>query len=235
MKISLVFFLISFTFILNDDMIKKLINEPEFKNKENILKTIGEHLFLKKYEPAFVAGILGNIFRDKDIGFFEKSNFDSNPEQKPEYLKIMDEKHEYRNKYSGKRITEVSLRNLGSLLETLKGKKWKGQFGLGCVQWRGNRAYALYKLYYSECGNCDTIPLEDATRSEAKMLTIELESSTYSYIYEEWKKENPNINTPKAAYNAGLLIANKYEGLEDNKKAKNRANIAEKMYNAMTN
>lgn len=236
MKISLVFFLISFTFILNNDMIKKLINEPEFKNKENILKIIGRHLFLKNYEPAFVAGILGNIFRDKDIGFFEKSDFDSNPEQKPEYLKYMDENHEYRKKYSGKRITEVSLRNLGSLLVQLKKKSWnQGQFGLGCVQWRGSRTYALYELYYSECGNCDTIPLEDATRSEAKMLTIELESSTYSYIYEEWKKKNPIINNPKAAYNAGLLIANKYEGLEDNKKAKDRAIIAEKMYNAMTN
>ena len=128
------------------------------------------------------------------------------------------------------------MRNLKSLLVQLKKKSWnKGQFGLGCVQWRGNRTYTLYELYSRECGNCDKIPLEDATRSEAIMLTMELESSTYSYIYEEWKKENPIINNPKAAYNAGLLIANKYEGLEDNKKAKDRAIIAENMYNAMTN
>ena len=175
MKLSFVLLLITFTFISNHEMIEKLIKKGAYKSKEGTIKIIGNLLFDKGYEPAFVAGVLANINHEAPIGKFESSAYDKYPEDKPKYLKYMDEKYQYRKKYSGKIITEVSLRELGSLLDNLKRDNWeKGKFGLGCVQWTGSRTYDLYVVYKKECGNCNKISLSDATSSEGKLIINEL-------------------------------------------------------------
>lgn len=95
---------------------------------------IGTLLLNNKYEPSFVAGVLGNILHEGSIGKFESSNYVFNPNAKPSYLKYMDSIYSYRNKYSGKCVTEVSLKELIKLMEKLKKDNYnKGKFWLGCV------------------------------------------------------------------------------------------------------
>ena len=76
----------------------------------------------------------------------------------------MDQTYNYRSKYSGKCVTDVSLRELYKLLQKLKQYNWqKGKFGLGCVQWTGSRTFTLVETYRDVCKNCDKITLDQAT------------------------------------------------------------------------
>ena len=147
----------------------------------------------------------------------------------------MDQLYNYRSKYSGKIITEVSMHELSSLLEKLKSNGWKkGKFGLGCIQWTGGRTYNLFKIYQKECNNNNRITLAQATAAEGKMVISEL-SGDYKYIYNEWKNNNSNKNTGLAAYNAGHILCMKYEVPADREnKAKTRGKTAQDIYNIMT-
>jgi uncharacterized protein YjhX (UPF0386 family) len=218
----------------SNEMIEKL-KKSNYVKKET-LAIIGQLLFDNGYETAFVAGVLGNINHEANIGLFESSAYISHPEDEPKYLKYMDQYYSYRTKYSGKLITEVSLDELNTLLNKLKNDKWeKGKFGLGCVQWTGERTLNLFKIYRSENNNKDSISFNQATNAEGKLIINEF-SNDYKYIYNNWKKENENkINSENAAYNAASKICLDYERpsyKED--KAKTRGNTAKKIYKIMT-
>jgi hypothetical protein len=217
-------------------MIKKIENSSKYNSaKKKTMSIIGTLLFTKGYEASFVAGILGNINHEGNIGMFESSNYSSNPSAEPQYLKYMDTLYNYREKYSGKCVTDVSMSELGKLMEKLKAKNWnEGKFGLGCVQWTGSRTYSLVQLYFKECENRNEITLEEATAAEGKMVIQEFEGS-YKYIYNQWKKENSDTDSANAAYNAGHIICTKYEVPVDyNTKAITRGNTAKELYELMT-
>ena len=170
MKFTLVLFLNVFSSIQSHPMIDKLIESGKYDTKKRPLKIIGNLLFDNSSEPAFVAGIFGNIYNGAVIGKFESSDYSSRPDSKPDYLKYMDDNYEYSNKYSGKIITEVNLQEVGTLLDKLKRDKWKkGKFGLGCVQWTGSRTKDLWNLYNDECGSCTSITIQQATKAEGKL------------------------------------------------------------------
>ena len=218
----------------SNEMIEKL-KKSNIVKKET-LAIIGQLLFDNGYETSFVAGVLGNINHEASIGLFESSAYISHPEDEPKYLKYMDQYYSYRTKYSGKLITEVSLDELNTLLNKLKNDKWeKGKFGLGCVQWTGERTLNLFKIYRSENNNGDSISFNQATNAEGKLIINEF-SNDYKYIYNNWKAENKNkINSEDAAYNAASKICLDYERpsyKED--KAKTRGNTAKKIYKIMT-
>jgi uncharacterized protein YjhX (UPF0386 family) len=218
----------------SNEMIEKL-KKSNIVKKET-LAIIGQLLFDNGYETSFVAGVLGNINHEASIGLFESSAYISHPEDEPKYLKYMDQYYSYRTKYSGKLITEVSLDELNTLLNKLKNDKWeKGKFGLGCVQWTGERTLNLFKIYRSENNNKDSISFNQATNAEGKLIINEF-SNDYKYIYNNWKAENKNkINSEDAAYNAASKICLDYERpsyKED--KAKTRGNTAKKIYKIMT-
>lgn len=218
----------------SNEMIEKL--KKSNYNKKETLAIIGQLLFDNGYETAFVAGVLGNINHEASIGLFESSAYISHPEDEPKYLKYMDQYYSYRTKYSGKLITEVSLDELNTLLNKLKNDKWeKGKFGLGCVQWTGERTLNLFKIYRSENNNKDSISFNQATNAEGKLIINEF-SNDYKYIYNNWKKENENkINSENAAYNAASKICLDYERPSDmENKAKTRGNTAKKIYKIMT-
>lgn len=217
-------------------MIKKIENSSKYTSaKKKTMSIIGTLLFNKGYEASFVAGILGNIYHEGNIGMFESSAYIKNPSAEPQYLKYMDNLYSYRTKYSGKCVTEVSMSELSKLMEKLKAKNWnEGKFGLGCVQWTGSRTYSLVQLYLKECGNSNKITLDQATSAEGKMVIQELEGS-YKKIYTTWKSNNSNTNSASAAYNAGHDICTKYEVPADYKnKAVTRGNTAKELYNLMT-
>ena len=218
----------------SNEMIEKL-KKSNYVKKET-LAIIGQLLFDNGYETAFVAGVLGNINHEANIGLFESSAYISHPEDEPKYLKYMDQYYSYRTKYSGKLITEVSLDELNTLLNKLKNDNWeKGKFGLGCVQWTGERTLNLFKIYRSENNNGDSISFNQATNAEGKLIINEF-SNDYKYIYNNWKKENENkINSENAAYNAASKICLDYERPSDmENKAKTRGNTAKKIYKIMT-
>ena len=218
----------------SNEMIKNLKNSNYYKKET--LAIIGQLLFDNGYETAFVAGVLGNINHEASIGYFESSLYTSHPENEPQYLKYMDQLYSYRTKYSGKKITAVSLNELGELLDKLKKDNWKkGKFGLGCVQWTGERTLDLFKKYRSENNYLDSITFVQAASAEGKLIISEL-SNGYKNIYDNWKKENKNnINSETAAYNAAYKVCMNYEIPSDKaNKAVTRGNTAKNIYKIMT-
>ena len=217
-------------------MIKKLEESHIYDTKMSTLSIIGNLLFDKEVEASFVAGILANIFHGENIGRFESSsNYDLNPEEKPDYLKYMDDNYDYKFRYSNKLITDVSIKELGQMLNKLKSDNWqKGKFGLGCVQWRGERTYKLFELYKQESDSILSITTEQATLAEGKMFINEFRSN-YTSVYYQWQNENKNKNKPLAAYRAGHNIYTKYVNeKEDVNRARIRARTARDMYITMT-
>ena len=217
-------------------MMIKLKNSKKYSStKTNTMTIIGTVLLNNKYEPSFVAGVLGNIYHEGSIGLFESSKYVTHPEKEPQYLKYMDSIYDYRNKYSGKLITNVSLREVSKLLQKLKANNWeRGKFGLGCIQWTGSRTYTLVETYLEVCNNCDKISLDQATEAEGKMVMKELKGS-HSYVYSNWKSQNSNTQSTNAAYNAGYIVCKKYEVPADTEnRAKERGNTAITIYNIMT-
>ena len=204
--------------------------------KKTTFIVIGKLLLDSGYEPTFVAGILANIYYEGSIGRFESSKY-KNENRKPQYLKYMDEFYNYREKYSHKLITEVSLNELSKLMELLHNQGWKkGKFGLGCVQWTGERTRSLVKLYVNEAKGRDRININEATAAEGKMIINEF-NGRYKKIYTEWKNSNmQKIESSNAAYEAGSIVCRKYEVPADYmKKGDIRGKFAIKVYRIMLN
>ena len=218
----------------SNEMIKKLEQSSKYSSKITTLSIIGTLLFENNYPTSFIAGVLGNIYHEGKIGYFESSAY-KNLDRKPQYLKHMDELYKYAEKYSGKIITEVSMNELNDVMNKLKADKWqKGKFGLGCIQWTGERTYSLFKLYQQECNNKDRIDINQAISAEGKMVMNELKGN-YQFVYKNWDNENPNKNSKNAAYNAGSILCLKYEvPFQKEEQAKIRAKTSEDIYNIMT-
>ena len=217
-------------------MLQNIQNSGQFGNKSDALIKIGELLFKKGYKKAFIAGLLANIYHEGNFGYFESSKYVKNPGAKPGYLKIMDEKYDYANKYSGKCVTEVSLTELKNLIDELQNNNWKnGKFGLGVIQWTGGRTAALVNLYLEVANGNNYINMDQVILAEGKMLISELNSNQYKNIYENWKENNNNdIDSENAAYDAGAKICQKYEIPYDTQnQAIKRGNTAKNIYRIM--
>ena len=218
-------------------MIAKIENSNQFGDKKHALVIIGNLLFNNGYETAFIAGLLANINHEGNFGFFECSNYKSRPNLKPNYLKLMDSLYKYNELYSGKYVHEISLKALKDMCDKLKKDNWqKGKFGLGTIQWTGERTYTLVEHYLRECNNADKISLEQVISAEGKMIINELKSNSYKSIYDDWKRENQNnLNSENAAFGAASKICKKYEvPTEKEKKAVERGNTAKQIYKIMT-
>ena len=155
----------------HDAMIKKIENLNNFGEKTRALIIIGKILFNNGYETAFIAGLLANIKHEGNFGFFESSNYKTHPKNKPEYLKLMDKLYNYDKKYSGKYVYQISLKELKEMCDKLKKDKWqKGKFGLGVIQWTGERTINLVDLYLKEVNNANNISLDQVISAEGKMV-----------------------------------------------------------------
>ena len=217
-------------------MLQNIQNSGQFGNKSDALIKIGELLFKKGYKKAFIAGLLANIYHEGNFGYFESSKYVKKPGAKPGYLKIMDEKYDYANKYSGKCVTQVSLKELKNLINELQNNNWKnGKFGLGVIQWTGGRTDSLVNLYLEVANGNDYINMDQVILAEGKMIISELNSNQYKNIYENWKENNNNdIDSENAAYDAGAKICQKYEIPYDTQnQAIKRGNTAKNIYRIM--
>lgn len=204
--------------------------------KTAILVT-GEKLLNKGYKPKFVAGVLGNIMNEGLPGQFEQSNYKTNPEKKPAYLKNMDKDFDYTKNYSGKNIGEVGIKETVQLQENASKKKHRDngkvvtdKFGIGMCQFTGDRAgdvLRAYQKFYDKTGE-NHPSKEQCLEIEVDFMLKEIKGKKYKNIYEDWKKEN------KTAYSAGYSFCIKYETPADKvSKGKERGNNAEKIYKVM--
>lgn len=194
--------------------------------KKSAMLAAAEKLLNDGYEVEFVAGVLGNIQSEGTIGKFESSAYISNPDAEPLYLKYMDEHFDYRKKFSGKSIRDVGISAALELQKNAENSNFQGKFGLGMIQWTGSRTGGLLS-YYQKYASSDKPTEDECIKAEINFMVDELKSSSYSYIYANWKK-NPT------AANAGKLICEEYERPKDKTtQSPIRANNAEKIYNIM--
>jgi len=217
-------------------------------DKRSTLERMATVMLSEGYELAFVVGMLANVYYEGAVGKFEGSNYkDDNLKNKPKYLIIMDEKYDYGSKYSGKKITEVNLDELEVLLKQLESDNWEnGKFGLGSIQWTGERTMRLFQYYRAEAGDSSFITLEQAQKAEEDFMLAELKGSSYTSIYPDWcdvkttkdDKKNSlqysNLNSSDAAKVAASRICRLYEKPKSvDTKVGQRITLAGKLYEKM--
>jgi hypothetical protein len=224
---------------------KTLNNIDKSKNipvaKKEPAKALAKVMLEKKYDLAFVAGMLANVCHEGEAGKFESSAYKSKPE--PSYLLMMDTYYGYRNKYSGQYVFNKDLTAVDKMVTTLNVNGWKiktsgkdngkrAGFGLGSVQWTWKRAYTLVQMYKEANGGKAKIGKDQTIQAEAKMVTTELLSKQYKSIYESWKSNNVKaLATQAAAYNAGYKLSLNYEVPAGGRKsAEQRGSLAKKIY-----
>ncbi|WP_239617948.1 phage tail tip lysozyme [Cohnella mopanensis] len=203
------------------------------KEKKDTLVYMAKLLLKEGYDPRFVAGVLGNILAEGSVGMFESSNYKSNPKKEPDYLKYMDKYHDYRKDYSGKNISEVGIEKTKELLDELEDEGYKGKFGLGCVQWTGERTMGLIDCYIKVCGEKGFPTKEQCIEAESMFILQELKGS-YKNVYTNWKSKYGNSKDGDAAAKAaGSVVCKEYEKPKDPNQAGIRGNNAEKIYDVM--
>ena len=221
--------------ISSDEMMKNLSKSNTYGGKTNAMTIIGQIMLNSGYEAAFVAGLLANIYHEGNFGYFESSKYVSHPEHKPKYLKFMDDNYDYASKYSGKCVTDININDLKTLCDKLKKDNWnKGKFGLGIIQWTGERTGTLVNYYVAEANGAAKLSMNQVIAAEGKFVMSELKGG-YSSIYNDWKKNNANnICSQNAAYNAASQICLRYE-IPANKeqRAVERGNTAKNVFKIM--
>lgn len=195
------------------------------EDKKTAMYMAAERLLNDGYEVEFVAGILGNIQNEGTPGKFESSNY-SDPSKKPAYLKYMDEHFDYRNKFSGKSITEVGISATIQLQNSAAASGYAGKFGLGMIQWTGSRTGKLLQAY-QQYATSDKPTKEECIKAEVNFMADELKGD-YARVYANWKAGE------KTASSAGDIVCRQYEipGDTDNQ-ARIRAQNASKIYDVM--
>lgn len=201
--------------------IKNCSNSIIPSTKKDICIAMTIHMLSNGYELSFIAGLLANIMFEGNVGKFESSNYVSNP--KPDYLNYMDTAYNgtdfYLNNYSGKTIMEVNVQTVWNMLNDLKTQSnntWRigGSrvgFGLGSIQWTFGRAYSLACLYKNKVGQGTTITTVQAISAEVTMIINELNSSAYSGIVADWRKDCANdVDSLAAANLSGSMLCYRY-------------------------
>lgn len=194
-------------------------------DKKTAMYMAAERLLNDGYEVEFVAGILGNIQNEGTPGKFESSNY-SNPDKKPAYLKYMDEHFDYRNKFSGKSITEVGISATIQLQNGAAASGYAGKFGLGMIQWTGSRTGKLLQAY-QQYATSDKPTKEECIKAEVNFMADELKGD-YARVYTNWKAGD------RTASSAGDIVCRQYEIPGDTaNQARIRAQNASRIYDVM--
>ena len=224
------------------EMAQNILNDTSLglsEDKKRTLAAMADALLNEGYEPAFVAGMLGNFACEGSFGMFESSHYISNPGAEPDYLRYMDEHWNYRAEYSGQSIVGKSLSQVHAMISDLDAKGYhdggsRAGFGFGCAQWTFGRTKGLIEKYMEVAGSNDTITAEQAIKAEGLYMVDEVNNS-YHYVYENWKAANANnLSSASAADSAGRIACTQYEKPYDAaNKQYTRGQMAESIYNVM--
>lgn len=241
-----------------EDMLNNLRNSSfyfygqSYAYKKSTMIEVAEKMLDAGFEPAFVAGALGNVAKEGSCGMFEnvfsyskdfvskyygtRHNYIAHMNGWTEWCDHGHDHSEYRQ-YAGKLIYNgFSLSAVSNMLEQYKNEGWLATFGLGCLQWTSSngsdQTIELINYYKREVGSADTITYSQCVSAEAKMIANKLGSS---YAYSYWKSQNATqLNSVDSAYSAGYEICVKYER-PANKENQGimRGNIAREIFSAM--
>lgn len=196
-------------------------------DKKETCLLAAETLLNEGYEPAFVAGLLGNIVAEGNIGLFELYNTDQDY-----HLNLNGYLQEYYNTtyndmFHNKHIYEMDLNKVYEIVTNLKNMNWRVSqdqasrwsgnkgirifTGVGCVGWSEGRLYTMIELYREVCNNRSTITEEEAKKAEALMIVREL-TGDYASVYNDWKSTNASaLDSQGAAIDAAAKICDDYE------------------------
>ncbi len=210
-------------------MLNNLKNDTSLgltKEKKTAMLMAAERLLNDNYKLAFVAGVLGNIQNEGNVGQFESSNYKSNPSMEPSYLKYMDAHCNYRSRFSGKSIRDVGISAALQLQKQARASGYSGKFGLGMIQWTGKRTEGLLKSY-QKYAKSDKPTMNECIMAEVNYMADELKGE-FSKVYTSWKAGN------KTAENAGRIFCDQYENpANKSREMKRRGNNASKIYEIM--
>lgn len=213
------------------------------RSKRDAAASFAEILLENDYEPTFVAGILANFEKEGNIGQLENSNYTTNPDKKPDYLKYMDSQYNglnyYLNNYSNKTIMSLSVNAVYNILLNLKNSSnntWKINgsrvgFGIGAFQWTFDRSWKLMIEYRKQNNNADTISNSQVINAEMSMLIDELKSNEYYDVLPFWEDQCTSyFDTVDAANRAGFTVCTHYLKPQDTNQPQIRATLAEQIY-----
>lgn len=194
------------------------------EDKRTALLTAAERLLRENFDSRFVAGVLGNVLSEGNLGQFENSNY-SDESEKPVYLEYMDANFDYASHLSNRSIQTVGISL--AMEFALKGKEsGVGMFGLGMCQWTGDRTIGVLQSYQKYAQN-DKPTTEECIKAEINFMVDELKGE-FSYVYLNWMNDN------KTAAKAGYIFCGQYEIPGDTEaQAVIRAANAEKIYSVM--
>ena len=199
-------------------------------------KSLETAFFIRKnlkynFKIEFNCGLIGNISNEGKIGYFESSNYKTNPSVKPKYLKHMDNYHSYKEKASGKNIMELGIGIFEELDKSSSSKCQKysneHKFGFGCVQWPEPSRLKMIVDKYKELGNIKP-KLEQCVQIETDYIKYEFQNiDSYIKIYESWERETLNLSPEDKVKIATKKICYGYEvPVDKEKKLPNREKYA---------
>ena len=207
--------------------------------KKETLVYVANVLLQSGYELSFVAGLLGNIVEEGPAGKFESSYYKKN--EPPAYIKFINENTDYENLLSGKNISEVGIEETQAFLDDLDAlvqnmseeDKDLAKFGLGCIQWTGDRTKELLDCYREVCQGNNYPTAEQCMQAEARMFINEFQKDS-GKIYTDYNAQYVEKESADKANDAGKYLCKNYvKPKVDN--SKERGNHAENIYNIMEN
>ena len=188
------------------------------------------------FEIEFICALIGNVVNEGNFGYFESSNYKTYPSNKPEYLRHMDNHHNYRELASGKNIMDLGIgifdkldtkyrnectgfkenENSCAIICKFSGEKClsyseKHKFGFGCVQWTAPNRLKVIIGEYKKLGNIKP-SLEQCIKIEINYIKYEFQNiDQYKKIYNEWKNKTLNFSSSERVIEATKEICYKYE------------------------
>jgi len=199
--------------------------------RRDTMVIIGQNMLNNGYEAAFVAGMLANVMGEGNFGQFEIAGSTISSNQA--YLNYVVDNHNYRTRFSGRHIHDLSagtlqdLRNIVSNRINTHGNN-ANLFGLGALQWtNGTRILHLIDNYIREAGGSNrTITREQVIRAENLTLLQQISGegghtgpppggtgfNSWGFdLYAYWRSVNSNnLNSEAATRNAGSSITQRF-------------------------
>ena len=246
--------------LTKETMISRLNASSYLGSKKEACVVLAGLLWDSGFPPAYIAGVLANIYAEGTVGLFENisgytqarllqvypglkkiseggsghQNYIAHMKGFSEYDSCGHNHSEYAQ-YSNKKIYDgFSLKAIDALLASYQAENWNARFGLGTVQWTADRTVNLMTFYHAEAGaSADTITYEQCLRAEMKCANSELLGSKY-WVFTGWLNANTGaIETSDAAYSAGYRVAQYYESPGQKSEYPKRGNIAKDIYSIM--
>ena len=253
------------TLDLTDEQIQYILNLENatgYNCSVADLQVVAASLFSNNMEPAFVAGMLGNMCHEGDVGHLENVNAGTN--NKYEYWNDINkcsvpredggDPYTYKNDFADKYLYDVDFDVYKKLVEQAKNDNPNGDnaIGCGCAQWTQRGRHDLLMSYYeaadAEGDHNGQLSYEECLIAETLCMGYELthnytdeNKNWYSYKTQvtekwtdDWKEDGAIINTAESASDAAEIICDKYENPDpNNSHIDERKADAESLFNVM--